>query len=176
MFNNPFHSVGFGIYRISETKIWPAFINRSLWQQFSMSKHQFLETVSPDNIFGGSYDKKHTLRSLCRGERGLCTSEGTITTNSVLPQADSLPLQIMYSIRVLDSNTTLLYFLVNTEAHINYDDSQVNATTSIYNLVFHEANEISIDLDLQTQNPLHACAFHALYDRILLAGYGTGIT
>ena len=151
MYQNIIITAGVGVYRISLTKVWPAFINSALWTLFGVSKEEFVQSIELDNILGGKYTQRIDLiNNLCSGEP-IQNKSGVIDAIGLSTYNIEIPLEVIYYIFKFDEETSLLFVLickVNSEAN-RFGD--ILKTFDINSLVFSEMDEVGLEYDRISQ-------------------------
>ena len=151
MYKNTIKSAGVGFYRISNTRVWPAYINQTLWTLFGMSKADFIYSISMDNILGGRYTQQINLNDdICEG-KPICDKKGVINVTGFSDYSTQFPLKVIYVINRISEQTSLLLILIwrMTPEIISY--SNIIETFNIDNLVFNELNELGFEYNKVTQ-------------------------
>lgn len=147
MYKNTIKNAGVGVYRISDVQIWPAYINQALWVLFGMSREDFINSISLNNILGGKYTQNIDLcNSLC-DSKPIHTKKGSINVIGLSAYNTQIPLKVIYSINRIDSQTSFLFVLVwRVTPEVN-SYSSIIETFDIDNLVFNELDEVGVEFD-----------------------------
>ena len=152
MYGNKIETAGVGVYRISLTRVWPAYINSTLWTLFGMSKEDFIQSIQLDNILGGKYTQGIDLgNDLLNGEP-IQSKKGVINAIGLSSYSTEIPLEVIYSIIKFDEETSLLFILVLKKNPQGNSFSDILTTFDINSLVFNEMDEVGIEYDRISQS------------------------
>ncbi len=147
MYKNTIKSAGVGVYRISAAEVWPAFLNPSLWTLFNMSKEDFIHSININNILGGKYTQTIDLHNqLCQGNP-IQTRKGLFNATGLTVYQSQIPLAIVYSIKKIDEETSLLFFMVLIVTAEIKSYIHIIETFDINNLIFNELDEVGVEYD-----------------------------